>query len=155
MTWDFVFQAANLLALFMWGALILLPRGAFIQAAIFYAGVGLLCFAYALFMGLVLGGAIDPVVRGDGGAGSFTTIAGVRALFESDGGETIGWIHYLAFDLFAGLWIAKDADHKNFSRVIQAPVLLLTFVAGPAGLLLWFLIRERRARAAAGPRSVN
>ena len=67
----------------------------------------------------------------------------------SDGGVTVGWIHYLALDLFAGLWIAKDADQKEFSRLVQAPVLLLTFVAGPAGLLLWLAVREGRARRAA------
>lgn len=61
----------------------------------------------------------------------------------------IGWTHYLAFDLFIGQWIAKDADHKGFSRVTQAPILLLTLLAGPMGLLIWLLIRERRARASA------
>jgi hypothetical protein len=61
----------------------------------------------------------------------------------------LGWTHYLAFDLFIGQWIAKDADHKGFSRIAQAPVLLLTLFAGPIGLLIWLIIRERRARAAA------
>ncbi len=53
----------------------------------------------------------------------------------------------LAFDLFAGLWIARDADAKGFSRLLQAPILLATFFAGPLGLFLWLAIRERRARA--------
>ena len=56
--------------------------------------------------------------------------------------------HRLAFDLFIGQWIAKDADHKGFSRIAQAPILLLTLFAGPIGLLIWLVIRERRARAA-------
>lgn len=156
MTWDTAFSIANGWALLMWVCLILLPRRPFLEALVFYAGVGLLCFAYVLFMGLVLGGIVDPLPQGQGGApGSFTTIEGVRALFASDGGIVIGWIHYLAFDLFAGIWIAKDADAKGFSRYVQAPILLLTFMAGPAGLFIWFLIRERRARAAAGPRKVN
>ena len=155
MTWDTAFQIANGWALLMWIVLILLPRAPFAMSAVLYAGIGLLCFAYALTMGLVLGGLVDPGANGDGGSASFTSIAGVRALFASDAGVTIGWIHYLAFDLFAGLWIARDADAKRFSRIVQAPVLLLTFVAGPAGLFAWLLIRERRARAAAGPRRVN
>ena len=156
MSWDTAFQVANGWALLMWIVLIALPRGAFAQALVFYAGVGLLCFAYALVMGLVLGGVLDPVPSGEGaGGGSFTSIEGVRSLFASDGGIVIGWIHYLAFDLFAGIWIAKDADNKHFSRLLQAPVLLLTFMAGPAGLFVWFLIRERRARAAAGRRTVR
>jgi len=152
MNWDFAFQAANIWAMLMWAMLILLPRGPFTGAAVFYGGVGLLCFAYVLFMGLVVGDVVDPVQQAESTGASFTSIEGVRSMFSTDGGITIGWIHYLALDLFAGIWISKDADAKDFSRFVQAPVLLLTFVAGPAGLLLWFLIREKRARAAAGPR---
>lgn len=77
----------------------------------------------------------------------FGSIEGVRAIFASDAGVTIGWIHYLAFDLFVGLWIARDADAKGFSRFVQAPVLLATFLAGPLGLVVWLLLREKRARA--------
>jgi len=155
MSWDAIFVGANLLALLLWIVLIVLPRSPLTQTIVMYVGVGLLCFAYALLMGLVVGGVVDPVPQGNTAGGSFTTIAGVRALFASDGGLTIGWIHYLAFDLFVGLWIAKDADHKGFSRWLQAPVLLLTVFVGPAGLLWWLAIRERRARASAGPRRVN
>ena len=70
----------------------------------------------------------------------------------SKGGITVGWIHYLALDLFTGLWIARDADAKGFGRLGQAPVLLATFLAGPLGLLIWLVIREPAARRAAGPR---
>ena len=52
-----------------------------------------------------------------------------------------GWTHYLAFDLFVGCWIAQDADRRGIGRIGQAPVLALTFVAGPAGLLLHYLLR--------------
>ncbi|MGB3165849.1 MAG: ABA4-like family protein [Alteraurantiacibacter sp.] len=155
MSWDTLFGIANGWAALMWLVLIALPRTPFAMSAVFYAGVGLLCTAYALLMALLLGGAVDPGSTGEGAQASFFSIAGVRALFGSDGGVTIGWIHYLALDLFAGVWIAKDADAKRFSRLVQAPVLLLTFFAGPAGLLVWLLIREKRARAAAGPRRVN
>lgn len=147
--WDSLFGLANLWALVCWTALILAPRGAFVQSAIFYAGIGLLCLAYSVLLGLVLGGAVSPHPAGGAAETGFTSIEGVRAIFMSDGGVTIGWIHYLALDLFAGLWIAKDADQKGFSRFVQAPVLLLTFVAGPAGLLLWLFIREGRARKGA------
>lgn len=143
MTWDAMFGTANLWALIAWAALIALPRKPFVLSAVLYAGVGLLCLAYTALLAMLLGGVIDG---GEGGA-SFTSIAGVRAIFSSDAGVTVGWIHYLAFDLFTGLWIARDADHKHFSRLVQAPVLVLTFLAGPAGLLIYLLMRERRARS--------
>jgi hypothetical protein len=75
------------------------------------------------------------------------TLPSLRALFMSDGGIVLGWTHYLAFDLFIGQWIARDADNKGFHRLVQLPFLFLTLMAGPIGLLLWLIVRERRARA--------
>ena len=144
--WDFAFAAANLLALVMWGALILLPRWPALLAAVLYLGVGLLCLAYALGLVGIVSGMLDPV-GGNGPGLDFGSIEGIRSIFASDGGVTVGWIHYLAFDLFVGLWIARDADAKGFSRYLQAPILLATFLAGPLGLLIWLAIREKRARA--------
>ena len=97
---------------------------------------------------LLVTGAVDSGAADGAAPASFTTIEGVRAIFMSDGGVTVGWIHYLALDLFTGMWIARDADAKGFARLWQAPVLLLTFVAGPLGLLVWLVIREPAARRA-------
>ncbi len=155
MAWDTLFSLANIWAMVAWAALILLPRGEILRTLIFYLGIGLLCFAYALLMALVLGGAVDPNAPEAAGEGGFATIAGVRDIFASDGGVVIGWLHYLAFDLFVGMWIARDADAKSISRLVQAPVLLLTFMAGPVGLLLWFVIREPAARRNAPRRKIN
>ena len=143
MEWSAIFGAANLLALIAWGVLIVLPRHPIALAAVLYLGVGLLCLVYAA----ALGGVLSGLIPAGGGGADFTTIEGVRAIFASDAGVTIGWVHYLGFDLFVGLWIARDADAKFFSRFTQAPILLLTFVAGPAGLFLWLIIREPMARS--------
>ena len=143
--WDTVFSVANGLALVMWAALIFLPRWPALLAALLYLGVGLLCLVYAIGLIGIVSGLLDPV--GPQGPGlDFGSIDGVRSIFASDGGVTVGWVHYLAFDLFVGIWIARDADAKGFSRLIQAPILLATFMAGPLGLLIWLAIRERRAR---------
>lgn len=145
--WDGIFGAVNLVALVAWIGLILLPRWPTLLTFILYLGVGLLCAIYAVFLVSIVGGWIDPVGPADTAA-NFTTIEGVRGIFLSDGGVTVGWTHYLAFDLFVGLWIAKDADAKGFNRFVQAPILLATFLAGPIGLLVWLIVRERRARQA-------
>ncbi len=145
--WDTAFAAANILAMAMWAPLILLPRWPALLAAVLYLGIGLLCLAYALGLIGILSGSLDPAGGGSSGF-DFGSIEGVRSIFASDGGVTIGWIHYLSFDLFVGLWIVRDADAKGFSRLIQAPILAATFLAGPLGLLVWLAVRERRARAA-------
>ncbi len=143
MEWAFAFSVVNMLALVGWVALVFLPRWPALLSAVLYLGVGLLCLAYATgLIGVVSGLIPNP----QGGGADFSTIAGVRAIFASDAGVTIGWTHYLAFDLFVGLWIARDGDAKDISRFIQAPILFATLMAGPLGLGLWLLLREPAAR---------
>jgi len=129
--------------------LLFFPRKPLTHSAIMYLGVGLLCFIYLVLFATVVGGLIDPQRAVGSGEASFTSIEGVRAFFGSDGGVVIGWTHYLAFDLFTGMWISRDADAKGFSRLVQLPFLLLTFLVGPIGLFFWLIVRERKARAAA------
>ena len=74
----------------------------------------------------------------DGGFGSLTD---VRTLFENDYILLAGWVHYLAFDLFVGAWIAGKADVIGLSRLIQAPILMATYMFGPIGLVLFLSIR--------------
>lgn len=141
MTWDHVFSAVNIWAMLWWAVLIVLPRTPFRERAVLIAGAGLLCLAYVLTIILTAGEFVDPKPVEGAGQQSFQSITGVRAIFASDGGVVIGWLHYLAFDLFVGLWIAKDADARSVRRIAQAPILLLTFLLGPAGLLTWLLTR--------------
>ena len=99
----------------------------------------------------MFGGLADPVRVADSAAPDLKdySVSGLRNLFMSDGGIVLGWTHYLAFDLFVGLWISRDADAKGFSRLVQLPILFATLMAGPIGLLLWLAMRERRARRVA------
>lgn len=144
MDWHFVFSAANILAMIAWFALIVLPRHPALLSAVLYIGVGLLCAVYAISLIGVLTGLLP---NGSAENPNLFTIDGVRAFFATDAGVTIGWVHYLAFDMFVGLWIARDADAKFFSRWVQAPILLATYLTGPLGLFIWLLVREPRARA--------
>lgn len=152
--WPALFGLTNVVALIGWAILLFAPRRSAPLSAVLYLGVGLLCLVYAVMFLLLVGGLADPAhVAGAPPARlSDYSIPGIRALFQSDGGVVLGWTHYLAFDLFTGLWIARDADNKAFGRLVQAPVLVLTFLAGPLGLLIWLVLRERRARTM-NPRS--
>lgn len=150
MDWQPIFALTNGIALIGWFLLILAPRRPLVLSLVLYAGAGLLCLIYtALLVGLI-GGLLDPGRAPGAGAASLTdySVRGLRALFASDGGITVGWTHYLALDLFTGLWIARDGDGKGVGRLIQAPVLLATFLAGPFGLLIWLLIRGAVRRRA-------
>ena len=78
--------------------------------------------------------------------GSFSSIAGVRALFASDSALTAGWLHYLAFDLFVGTWIARDSVERRIHGLLIIPCLACTLMFGPSGLLLYLLLRLASGR---------
>jgi hypothetical protein len=102
-----------------------------------------LALVYAILLPLIMTGAVDPVGP-EGGTLDMTQLSGVMALFDSKGGATIGWIHYLAFDLFVGLWVARNADRHGYARWVQVPILFFTLMAGPFGLVLYLLLRFTR-----------
>lgn len=84
--------------------------------------------------------------------GNFGSIAGVRAFFSNDSALAAGWLHYLAFDLFVGTWIARTAVTDRIWGLLVIPCLFMTLMLGPMGLLLFLILRlafARRAKATA------
>jgi hypothetical protein len=127
-----IFQLGNQIALVGWAILIFLPwRFPLLLAVPKFAIPALLALAYS---GLML----TNFFASGGGYGS---IEEVRALFAVDEVLVAGWLHYLAFDLFVGVWIAERSDEARIPRLIQAFFLAGTFMFGPIGLLLFLVTR--------------
>jgi len=103
---------------------------------------------YLTLMGLNLIGA-------DGG---FSSLAEVARLFENPSLLLAGWVHYLAFDLFIGAWEVRDARRLGIPHLLVVPCLVLTFMLGPVGLLLYLGLRvglRRRWMMQAGSSSAS
>jgi apolipoprotein N-acyltransferase len=71
-------------------------------------------------------------------------LSGLAALLGSPVGATIGWLHFLAFDLFVGRWIYLDSRERGITAWVTAPVLFLTLMLGPCGFLLYLMVRHTR-----------
>jgi hypothetical protein len=154
MGWDALFSLTTVIALAGWISLIILPRRPLVLSLVLYAAVGLLCLIYTAIFVAIFSGLADPARLAGFAAPDLSdySIPGLRALFMSDAGIVIGWTHYLAFDLFIGTWIARDADSRGVGRIVQVPFLFVTLMAGPIGLLAWLMIRGwtgRRGEVAA------
>lgn len=147
LNWDLMFAATNLVALLGWLALAALPRREPVLAAILVGAVGLLCAAYAAMFAGLFAGLLDPVRDATGPAPPFEySVGGLKTLFAARGPIVLGWTHYLAFDLFVGVWIARDTDGRGVHRLVQLPFLFATFMAGPVGLLAWLVLRKPLGR---------
>jgi hypothetical protein len=121
----------NQMALAGWVFLIFLPRYDAIVLVPKYLIPLALCLLYPLFF--------LPHFAGSGGG--FGSLDAIRTLFANDHVLAAGWLHYLAFDLFVGAWIAQDADRLRCPRSIQAGLLVMTFMFGPLGLALYLVAR--------------
>lgn len=76
----------------------------------------------------------------------FNTLQGVSELFENRELLLAGWIHYLALDLLTGIFIVNDSQKKGINYWFIVPVLPVTFLLAPFGLLLYFIIRTINTR---------
>lgn len=143
MTPEMLFEIANPIALAGWLAL------AFAPLAPRLAGIA--------------GGVIAPLILSVGytaivlafwhsAEGGFTSLPSVAQLFESQWLLLAGWVHFLAFDLIVGAWELRTARRENIPHLILLPCLLVTFLFGPAGYLLFQAIRAslRATRTSAG-----
>jgi hypothetical protein len=140
MPWETIFGIANVWPLAFWLLLAVGPRSEMTAKIVLFGAILPLALVYAILLPLIMTGAVDPVGP-EGGTLDMTQLSGVMALFDSKGGATIGWIHYLAFDLFVGLWVARNADRHGYARWVQVPILFFTLMAGPFGLVLYLLLR--------------
>jgi Domain of unknown function (DUF4281) len=136
MNFNLVFAVSNAAAMAGWIALIFLPRWPLLARFLRNGLIAGLSLLYAVLVFVYF-------FRVQGGG--FNSIAAVRALFMSDPVLVAGWAHYLAFDLFVGTWIAAEADKVRMSRLLQAPILLLTFMFGPAGYFAFLVMRQTKA----------
>jgi hypothetical protein len=70
------------------------------------------------------------------------TPAGVRSLLGTAGGAA-AWAHMIAFDLFVGRWAWLDGRTRRIPALVMSPILLLTILLGPLGLLAFLAVRSR------------
>ena len=127
-----VFQICNYLVIIPWLLMIFTPHWwltkAVIQSYIFPL---VLAVVYAIYIAISFGKS----------SGDFFSLAGVERLFRNRQVLLAGWVHYLVFDLFVGGWIWADAITRNISHWLLVPCLLLTFLFGPLGFLVYIIIR--------------
>lgn len=131
---DTVFQIAGGFVLPFWAAMIFAPRARFTLVSM-RSALPVLALA-GLYAVLVL-----PRVGALWAELAQPRLPGMTALLGSPEGATIGWVHFLAFDLFVGRWIYLDSRDRSFSPWVLGPVLLLTLMFGPLGLVAYSLLR--------------
>ena len=74
----------------------------------------------------------------------FNLYFGLEDLYAVYSNETfllIFWLHFLSISLFIGSWISRDSQKYSIPRIFSVISLVITYFAGPVGLILYWLIR--------------
>ena len=132
-----IFTICNTVAIAGWLVLLFIPFWYESDKYIVGIVIALFCIVYAWLMFSSFPLSNIP---------TFTTLDGVRFLFQQDEMIVAGWVHYLAFDLLAGIFIRRNSIKHGISAWIIFPILLITFAIGPVGLLLYLIVRSIASR---------
>ena len=71
----------------------------------------------------------------------FLSLEGLHSLYDRPLATIISWEHMLAYDLVAGMWMAKDAKRRGLTRKIMVPVLFFVSYMGPIAFVPYMVIR--------------
>ena len=129
-----VFSLLNVLPLPLWLGMLLFPRTRFTQQ---------LVQAYWPYIALAGVYALLLVAALATGTGFDLSFAALRQGLSLEWGFLALWAHLVALDLFAGVWIFRDAKYWGIEPRL---FVLLTLFAGPLGLGAYLLRRQRQVK---------
>lgn len=130
-----IFSLSSLLTMPFWAMMIFAPGWQWTRRIIGSPYIVLpAAVAYVLLLIPAMGGISTPPAE-------IFSLQGVMDLFASEAGVTVGWIHFLAFDLFAGRWAFLDSQERGISHWLMAPILFFVLMLGPFGLALYLVTR--------------
>ena len=106
-------------------------------------------FVASIFPMLILSGAYIFVLYksyliGYDFIGNFSLYLGLdelSRLFEDHLYLMLFWIHFIAINLFTGGWIVKDSQKFNINKIIISIPLIIIYLIGPIGLIVYWVIR--------------
>ncbi len=133
MTASLMFQICNLLVTPQWLLMMLAPNWHvtrwLVKSRLFIIILSLVYIFYIIGIFSV------------GGFKNFSSLEGIKSLFTKDDIILAGWIHILAFDLFAGSWVWQNAKTRHVHHLWLIPIFFLMWFMGPIGLLFYLGIR--------------
>lgn len=130
-----LFSVLNFLVLLIWALMVIAPKWKVTLKLVSTFSVTVilsLIYAVIIFMSF---GKINFA--------DFGSLAGIMKIFQNSNlwGTSAIWYHLLAFDLFVGSWILKDSQRLGIPHLWIVPCLLICFMLGPIGFLLYQMIK--------------
>jgi len=138
LTFENIYLWTNFGVLPFWVMLIVIPNSRITQLFVNSIILPLIlatAYVYVIYQGILLDEAILDIFK------LYLSLDNLYTAFATENFLLIFWIHFLALNLFLGSWVSRDGFKYNISKSLVAIPLVLIYLTGPLGLLLYWLLR--------------
>ena len=121
-----------------WLMLIIIPNSKFTQFFVNSIILPLILSAtyiYIIYQAILMDEPIFDVFK------LYVSLDNLYILFATESFLLVFWLHFLALNLFLGSWISRDGIKYNIPRNLVFAPLILVYLTGPLGLVLYWIIR--------------
>ncbi len=77
----------------------------------------------------------------------YISINNLSELFSNKSFLLMFWIHFISINLFTGGWIVKNSQKYLINKFLLIIPLIITYLIGPLGLLIYWLIKIFHAKS--------
>tara|TARA_Y100000590_G_scaffold184949_1_gene210740 strand:+ start:183 stop:656 length:474 start_codon:yes stop_codon:yes gene_type:complete len=138
LTFENIFLWGNFGILPFWFLLILLPNSKFTQFflnSIIIPLILSIAYIYIIYQTFLMKEPIIDIFK------LYLSLDNLYTIFATESFLLAFWLHFIALNLFLGTWISRDSTKYNIPRKITFIPLILVYLTGPTGLVLYWFLR--------------
>ena len=138
LTHENIYLWANFTILPFWLMIMIIPNSKFTQFFVNSIILPLILSAtyiYIIYQAVLTNEPIFDVFK------LYLSLDNLYILFATESFLLVFWLHFLALNLFLGSWISRDGIKYNMPRGLVFLPLILVYLTGPLGLVLYWIIR--------------
>ena len=138
LTFENIYLWTNLGILPFWLMIVIIPNSKITQILVNSIILPLIlssAYVYIIYQSILLEEPILDIFQ------LYLGLDNLYTVFATESFLVLFWMHFLALNLFLGSWISRDALKYNISRKIVLVPLILVYLTGPLGLVLYWFFR--------------
>ena len=138
LSFENIYLWVNLGILPFWLMLIIIPNSKFTQIFVNSIVLPLIlsaAYVYLIYQTILLDESLLDVFK------LYLSLDNLYTVFATETFLLVFWIHFVALSLFLGSWVSRDAIRYNMPRRLVFVPLVLIYLTGPVGLVLYWMIR--------------
>ena len=138
LTFENIYIWTNLGILPFWLMILFIPNYKITQILINSIILPLLlaiAYFYVIYQAILLDDPLYDIFK------LYSSLDNLYTVFSTESFLLIFWLHFIAINLFLGSWMSRDAIKYNITKRLVFIPLILIYLTGPLGIVLYWFIR--------------